>query len=149
MTAQREPQVPVEYGVRAVSPCTSLTRRGAMPSISLAICAKRGFQALAVALHADAQFEAAVGGEPRSGLLEAGHHGNSPAGVDRGAVRALLAEDRQADADLATIGFALRLARAHRGQVDRRHRAVQAFDVVAAVEYLVGDVDEGHLLRPH
>src|ERR1019366_4003115 len=34
MTMQREPQVPVEYGVIAVSPCTTLILLTSMPRIS-------------------------------------------------------------------------------------------------------------------
>ncbi len=40
MTMQREPHVPVEYGVSAVSPCTTRTRSGRTPSTSLATWAR-------------------------------------------------------------------------------------------------------------
>ena len=39
ITMQREPQVPVEYGVTPVSPCTTRTCSGSMPRISFATCA--------------------------------------------------------------------------------------------------------------
>jgi hypothetical protein len=71
---------------------------------------QRGFQSLAVALDADAQFQPAIRGHARDGLLEAGDHRDAPAGVDRRAVRRLLAEDREADAGADRAGLG-RLAR--------------------------------------
>jgi hypothetical protein len=55
---------------------------------------KRGLQALAVRMHADAQFESAVRRDPRRGLLVSRHHGNAPAVVNRRSMRRLLAIDR-------------------------------------------------------
>lgn len=40
ITAQREPQLPVEYGVYSVSPCTSLILLISMPRISCATCGR-------------------------------------------------------------------------------------------------------------
>ena len=109
---------------------------------------QRGFQPLPVAVHADAQFQPAIGRQARRRLLEARHHGNTPAGIDRGAMRALLAEQREAEAD-ARVAGGLGLAFAHGGNVDGLHRAAQRLGIVAAVEMLAGDVDEGHLVGPH
>ena len=80
---------------------------------------QRRLKALAVRMHADAQFEPAVGREPRRGLLVARHHGDAPAVINRRAVRRLLAIDRQADADQTAVRFALLLPRPHRVDVDR------------------------------
>ena len=59
------------------------------------------FEPLSVRVDPDPELEPAVRGEAGGGLLVAGHHGHSPCGVDRGAVRSLLAEDRVARPDVA------------------------------------------------
>ena len=97
---------------------------------------QRGFQALAVRVHADAQLQTAVGRQPRGRLLVSGHHRDAPAVIDRRAVRRLLAVDREADADPASVRLAAFLPRAHARDVDRRHRAAQRLRIVAAVEML-------------
>src|SRR5580692_9233628 len=76
------------------------------------------------------------------------HHGNAPAGVDRRAMRALLAIDRKADADEAPIRLATLLALADTLEVDRIQSAAQRFGIVAAVKMLLSDVVERHLLWP-
>src|SRR5258708_20624235 len=76
------------------------------------------------------------------------HHRNAPAGVDRRAMRALLAIDRKADADEAPIRLAAPLALANTLEVGRIQSAAQSFGIVAAVEMLFRDVVERHLLRP-
>ncbi len=88
ITAQREPQVPVEYGVSAVSPCTTMIFSSGRPRISCATCASVVSSPWPCDLDADAQFQAAVGRHARDRLLEAGDHRDAPAGIDRGAVRA-------------------------------------------------------------
>src|SRR6202042_2081876 len=83
------------------------------------------------------------------------HHGNAPTGVDRGAMRALLAIDRKANADEASIRLAAPLALANALEVGRIKSAAQGFGIVAAVEMLFRDVVERHLfgadkvLHPH
>src|ERR1700735_3194598 len=77
------------------------------------------------------------------------HHGTAPAGVDRRAMRALLAIDRKADADEAPIRLAAPLALANALEVARVQSAVQSFGIVAAVEMLFRDVVERHLLGPY
>ncbi len=106
-------------------------------------------QTLTVGMGADPQFEAAIRGQAGAGLLVAGHHRNAPAGIDRGAVRRLLAVDREAEADPAPIRLALTLAGANRLHIDGFQRAGQGLRVVAAVEVLLRDVLERHLLGPH
>src|SRR5580693_870681 len=76
------------------------------------------------------------------------HHRNAPAGIDRRAVRALLAIDGEADADEAPIRLAALLALADTLEVGRIQSAAQSFGVVAAVEMLFRDVVERHLLGP-
>ena len=110
---------------------------------------ERRLHALPVRMHADAQFEAAVRRQARGCLFVPGHHRNAPAGIDRRAVRGLLAIDGNADADPAAVGFALALACAHALDVDRRQGAAHRLGIIAAVEMLLGDVVERHLLRPH
>ena len=108
-----------------------------------------GLVALAVRMGADLDLDVAVGGEPHVRLLVARDHRPAPGGEHRGAVRALLDEEGEADADQPAVGLGLALARAHLGQPDRRDRAAQAFGMVAAVEMLLDHVVERHLLRPH
>ena len=91
---------------------------------------------LAVRVGADPDLEVAVGGEPRDGRLVARHHRPSPAREHARAVRALLAEDREADADEPAVRLAALLARAHARDVDRGDGAAQALRIVAAVEVL-------------
>ena len=110
---------------------------------------ERGLEALAVRMHADANFETAVGRQARLRLLEAGNHRNAPPGVDRSAVRRLLAIDGEADADPAAVGLAARLPLPNLRQIDVIGSAAQRFGIVAAVEVFSGDVVERHLLRPH
>ena len=64
-------------------------------------------------------------------------------------MRSLLAISRKADADQAPVRLGTLLPRPHGREVDRRHRALQRLRIVAAVEMLVGDVVERHLLGPH
>ena len=104
--------------------------------------------ALPVRVDADPELEPAIGRHARRRLLVPRHHGNAPAGVDRGAVRALLAIDRKADADEASVRLAALLALANALEVDRRQRPAQRFGIVAAVEMLFRDVVERHLLGP-
>src|SRR5271166_4297636 len=99
-------------------------------------------------MHADPQFEPAVGGETGRCLLVARHHRDAPALIHRGAMRTLLAEYRKPDAD-ASLLAALRLALADGLQPDRGDGASQAFRVIAAVEMLAGDVVERHRLGRH
>ena len=108
---------------------------------------QRRLHALPMRMHADPEFEAAIRRQPRGRLFVAGHHRNAPAGIDRGPVRGLLAIDRDADADPAPVGLALALACAHAFDVDRRKRPPHRLGIIAAVEVLVGDVVERHLLR--
>ncbi len=110
---------------------------------------QRRLHALPVRMHADPQFEAAVRGEPCRGLLVPRHHRNAPAGIDRGAVRGLLAIDGDADADAAAVSLAPALFGANGIDVDRGERAAHRFRIVTAVEMLFGDVVERHLLRQH
>ena len=149
MTMTREPQVPVEYGVIAVSPRMMRTLATSTPSISMRDLRQRRFQALPMRMHADAQFEAAIRRQARGSLFVAGHHRNAPAGIDRGPVRGLLAIDREADADPAPVGLALALACPNALDIDGRKRAPHRLGIVAAVEVLLGDVVERHLLGPH
>ena len=107
---------------------------------------QRGLQALAVRLRADAQLQHAVGRQARKALLMAGHHRDAPAEIDRGAVRALFAVDRDAHADLSSVGFTRLLARAPSGQVDGGNRTAHGFWIVTRIEVLVGDVVVGHVL---
>ena len=106
---------------------------------------QRRLHALAVAVHADAHFQHAVGAEPDIGLLEARHEGNAPGVIDRRAVRALLAEGGEAEAHRLALG----LARADGVEIEGRHRAAQRFGVVAAVEHLADQVAVGHRVRRH
>ncbi|GJE41207.1 hypothetical protein AEGHOMDF_0369 [Methylobacterium soli] len=110
---------------------------------------ERRLQPLPVRVGADPQFEAAIGGEPGAGLLVARHHRDAPAGIDRGAVRGLLAIDREAEADPAPVRLPGLLAGAQSRDVDGREHPGQRLRVVAAVEMLVRDVVEGHPLRAH
>ncbi len=64
-------------------------------------------------------------------------------------MRALLAIDRKADADEAPIRLAAPLALANTLEVGRIQSAAQSFGIVAAVEMLLRDVVERHLLGPH
>ena len=133
ITMQREPQVPVEYGVSAVSPCTTRIDRERNAQHFVRHLRQRGLQSLAMALDADAQFQPAVGSHARDRLLEARHHRNAPAGIDRRAVRRLLAEDAAAEADAQRTGRLRLSARARRA--DRsRDDAAQTFRIIAAVE---------------
>ena len=120
-----------------------------MPRTSYATWASVVSRPLAVGVDAQAKLEPAIRRYARRRLLVPRHHGDAPAGVDRGAVRRLLAEDRQAETDEPSVGLARALARAHGGEPDRGDRAAQAFGVVAAVEMLLGDVVEGHALGRH
>ena len=63
-------------------------------------------------------------------------------------MRALLAIDRKANADKASIRLAAPLALADALKVGRRQRPAQRFGIVAAVEVLFCDVVERHLLGP-
>src|SRR5262249_61220820 len=95
---------------------------------------------------AGAQLKAAVRGEPRRRLLVARYHGDAPADVHRGAVRCLLAIDCDTDPDQAAIRLAAALPRADRRNIDRFDGPAQRFGVIAAIEMLVGDVVERHLI---
>ncbi len=106
---------------------------------------QRRFKTLAVRMHADTEFEAAVRRHPRIGLFKSGHHRNAPAGINRGAMRRLLAIDRDAGADQPPIGLPASLPLPDGGNVDHRHRAPHRLRVITAVEMLVGDVVERHL----
>src|SRR6516225_11016540 len=109
---------------------------------------ERRLQALSVRVHADPQLEPAIGREAGGRLLVPRHHWDSPAVIDRGAVRTLLAEDREPDAEpLRSVG--LRLAPADRVEPYRGNGAAQAFRVIAAVEMLAGNVVEWHRLGGH
>ena len=109
---------------------------------------KRRLETLAVRMHADAKLETTVGRDARARLLVPRHHGNAPAGIDRRAVRRLLAINRHADADQPAVGFSARLAFAYSRQVDRCDGAPQGFWIIAAVEMFLRDVVEWHLFGP-
>ena len=104
--------------------------------------------ALPVGVDADPELEPAVGRHARGRLLMTRHHRNAPTGVDRGAMCALLAIDRKADADETSIRLAALLALPNALKVGRLQRPAQRFGIVAAVEMLFRDVVERHLLRP-
>ena len=106
-------------------------------------------EALAVGMQADAELESAVRRDAGGRLLVSRHHGDAPPRVDRRAVCRLLAIDRKADADAPAVGLATFLALANGREVDRRDRAAQGFRIIAAVEVLLRDVVEWHLLGPH
>ncbi len=106
---------------------------------------ERGFQPLADALDAGADFEAAVRRDAGERLLVE----HAALAVGGGAVGGLLGEDRDAEPDQAAIRLAALLPRAHGGKVDRRHGSAQDLRIVAAVEVLVGDVVERHLVGAH
>ena len=108
-----------------------------------------GFHALSMRMHATAHLEHAVGRAPNNRRLTPRHHRYAPAMIDRGAMRALLAEHRHAEADAAAVRLATHLPRAYRGQVYRGHRAAYRFRVITAVEVLAGDVIEGHFVGAH
>ncbi len=110
---------------------------------------QRGLHALAVGVDADAQLQPAIGRQPRGGLLVARHHGNAPAGINRSAVRRLLAVDRKAGADQPAVGFARALAYADTGDIDGGEGAAHRFGIIAAIKMFVRDVVERHLLRAH
>ena len=110
---------------------------------------ERRLQALPVRVGADPQFQPAIRGEPGGGLLVARHHRDAPAGIDGGAVRRLLAVDREAEPDPAPVRLPPALPGAHAFRVDRLQGAGQRLRVVAAVEVLPRDVLEGHLIGPH
>ena len=80
---------------------------------------ERRFETLPMRMDADAQLEAAVRRQSRARLLAAGHHRNAPAGIDRRAMRRLLAVDREAEPDPAPVRLAFSLAGADRVGVDR------------------------------
>ena len=107
---------------------------------------KRGLKTLTMRMHADSNFEPAVRRHARIGLLVSGHHRNAPAGIDRRAVRGLLAIDRKTDADQPSVRLFRALTRPHRLDVDRRQRALHRLRIVAAVEMLLRDVVERHLV---
>ncbi|MCY1511677.1 hypothetical protein D9M68_461130 [compost metagenome] len=110
---------------------------------------QRGFQALAMRMRADAQFQGPVGGQSGGGLLVAGDHRDAPPGIDRGAMRGLLTIDRDAHPDQPSVGFAPALARAHRRYVNGFDRQAKRPRIVTAVKVLVGNVVERHLLWPY
>src|SRR5271156_3942301 len=102
---------------------------------------QRGLQSLSMTLDADAEFQAAIGCHARNGLLEARHHWNAPTGIDRGAVRALLAEDAAAEADTQRAGC-FRLSTAHGRKINRGDDAPHAFWIITAVEVFPRNVLE-------
>ena len=67
------------------------------------------FVALAVRMRADANLDLAVGRELHLGLLVAGHDRPAPGGKHGGAVRALLDEERKADADQPAVRLGMLL----------------------------------------
>src|SRR6185436_19776139 len=101
---------------------------------------ERRLHPLTVRMHPDAEFEAAIRRQPGGRLFVTGHHRNAPAGIDRRAMRGLLAIDGDADADPAPVRLALALTRAHTFDVDEREDAAHSLRVIAAIEMLVGDV---------
>ena len=111
------------------------------------LCQRR-LQALPVRMHAGTQLEAAVGCEPRGGLLVTGHHGDAPTGVDGGAVRCLLAVDGETDADESAVRLAAALPCANCSNVDGFDGPAQCFGIIAAVEMLIRYVVERHLVGP-
>src|SRR5262252_780045 len=92
---------------------------------------QRRFQALAMTVRADPQFEPAIRREARAALLIARYERNSPAGVDAGAVAGLLRIHRDADAEQPPVRFAAPLALANGVETDRLDRPPQCFGVVA------------------
>src|SRR6185437_15196626 len=100
---------------------------------------QRRLQALPVRMDANAQFEAAIRGYPSGGLLVSRHHRNSPARIDRGAVRALLAINRKAEPQQVPIRLALGLTGPQRRQIEMRQGASQRFGIIAAVEMFSRD----------
>ena len=87
---------------------------------------QRRFETLPMRMDPDAQFEAAVRRHSRARLLAARHHRNAPAGIDRRAMRGLLAIDREAEPDAAPVRLAFSLAGADRIGVDRLQGARSA-----------------------
>ncbi len=110
---------------------------------------KRRFHALPVAVGTDAQFQAAISRETGLRLLEAGHEGDAPGGIDAGAVARLLRVHGVADADATAVLLALRLARAHRVVAHGLDGHAEGLGVVATVEMALGNVVERHLVRLH
>ena len=110
---------------------------------------QRGLQALAVAVRADPQLQAAVGCEAGLALLVAGHERDAPGGIDAGAVPGLLGVHGKADADAAPVGLAALLALAHLVEADGLDRLPQGLGIVAGIEVALGDVVERHLLGTH
>jgi hypothetical protein len=107
---------------------------------------QRRFVPLAVRVGADADLETSIRGQPHGRLLVSRHDGAAPSRQHRGSHRALLAEDRDPDADEPPVRLAPALTRADRGQADGRHRTTHGFRVVAAIELLLHHVLERHLI---
>ena len=79
---------------------------------------QRGFQALPMRVGTDAQFQSTVWCQTSGTLLVTRDHRDSPAGVDRCAVRALLRIHCKADSDVTSIGFTATLAFTDGGKID-------------------------------
>src|SRR5258708_39302192 len=73
-------------------------------------------------------------------LFKAWHERNAPRVIDRGAVRALLAEGGEAEAHRLALG----LPCADGIEVESSHRPAQRFRIVAAVEHLAHQVAGRH-----
>ena len=149
VTMQREPQVPVEYGVIAVSPCTTRIALNGNPRISCATCASVVSRPCPWTLDANAQFQTAIGRHARHRLLETGHHGDAPAGVDRSAVRCLFAKDRAADTDPIARRSSPPAVAGTAGTSIAAIGAAQAFRVIATVEMFRGDIVVRHRVGGH
>ena len=122
ITMQRDPQGPVEYGVSAVSPSTTLILPTSIPRIAWAT--PTFWKSLPVRVDADPQLQAAVGGEACCGLFVSGDHRNAPAVVHRRAVRRLLAIGRESDADQTSVRLAV-FDDLDPGDIDRRDGTAQ------------------------
>src|SRR5262249_47536967 len=103
---------------------------------------QRRLEPLADALDTDSQIETSVRRDARESLLVE----RAPLAVGGGAVRGLLGEAGDAGADQTAIRLAFLLPGPDRGKADGLDRLAQQLRIVAAVEVLVRDVVERHLL---
>src|SRR6476661_414083 len=108
---------------------------------------ERGLQALAVRVRADADLETAIRRQTGMTLLVPRHHRNTPAVIDARSMCRLLAVNREADTDAATIALTPLLPLAPVPEIERLDGATHGFRIVARVEVLLGDVVVGHLVR--
>src|SRR5438045_9385334 len=94
---------------------------------------QRRLHALAVRMHAHANFEAAVRRHPHRRLIVTGDDRKSPRGKYAGAVRGLLAIGGKADPDAAAVGLAACLPRAPCREVELLAHELEAPLIIVAV----------------